>query len=340
MTKLALSGWEEPAETGENYPHKLSSPMPFFWTMVIFLIIVGFVAAILFRQAHAAFVSNPGLNGLILGVLAIGILLVFSHVLSLRPEVRWFNSFRAAGSAEKVGRDPVLLAPMRALIGKHHADRDLDHRAALDPRFDRHPARRIARHLALSHRPARLPRPARHLLGPARHDRLDQHRHPVARCRGRDGKRRADGAEGRPVRAAVGHGHGLLDLAVRPFRFADPGLSRPAGGAGAEPLLHRAGELAHLGHRRLLRNVAGRPRPMAAMPWTSGRSPSRSSSFRRKAATAARLRPWRASPKASRVSSRTCAASSRCCATGSRRNRTRPRRCAARSTAWRRATAI
>ena len=121
MAKLALSGWEGPAETGEDYPHKLSSPMPFFWTMVIFLIIVGFVGAILFRQAHAAFVSNPGLNGLILGVLLIGILLVFSHVLSLRPEVRWFNSFRAAGSAEKVGRDPVLLAPMRALIGRHHS---------------------------------------------------------------------------------------------------------------------------------------------------------------------------------------------------------------------------
>lgn len=121
MAKLALSGWEGPAETGEDYPHKLSSPMPFFWTMVMFLIIVGFVGAILFRQAHAAFVSNPGLNGLILGVLLIGILLVFSHVLSLRPEVRWFNSFRAAGSAEKVGRDPVLLAPMRALIGRHHS---------------------------------------------------------------------------------------------------------------------------------------------------------------------------------------------------------------------------
>ena len=40
---------------------------------------------------------------------------------SLRPEVRWFNSFRAAGSAEKVGRDPVLLAPMRALIGQRHS---------------------------------------------------------------------------------------------------------------------------------------------------------------------------------------------------------------------------
>ncbi|MCA1439781.1 MotA/TolQ/ExbB proton channel family protein [Ensifer sp. IC4062] len=118
MTKLNLSGWNGRESVEENYnPHKLSSPMPYFWTMVLFLIIVGFVAAILFRQARDAFAGNPGLNGLILGVLLIGILLAFNHVLGLRPEVRWFNSFRAAGSADKVGRDPVLLAPMRALIG-------------------------------------------------------------------------------------------------------------------------------------------------------------------------------------------------------------------------------
>jgi hypothetical protein len=98
------------------YGRKLSSPMSYFWTMVIFLILVGFAGAILFRQAHNAFVANPGLNGLILGVLLIGILLAFNHVISLRPEVRWFNSFRAAGSAEKAGREPVMLAPMRALL--------------------------------------------------------------------------------------------------------------------------------------------------------------------------------------------------------------------------------
>ncbi len=104
-----------------NYSYKLSSPMPFLWTMVLFLIIVGFIAAILFRQTQTAFMHNPGLNGLILGVLAVGIILVFSHVLSLRPEVRWFNSFRAAGSADKVGRNPKLLAPMRTLIGSRSA---------------------------------------------------------------------------------------------------------------------------------------------------------------------------------------------------------------------------
>ena len=85
--------------------------------MILFLIIVSFIAAILYRQAHAAFMANPGLNALILGVEFIGIILVFSHVLGLRPEVNWFNSFRAAGHADRVGRDPKLLAPMRALIG-------------------------------------------------------------------------------------------------------------------------------------------------------------------------------------------------------------------------------
>lgn len=107
------------SETGRSgYSHKLSNPVPFLWTMVIFLTLVGFTAAILYRQAHDAFMSNPGLNGFILGVLIIGIVLVFTQVTSLIPEVRWFNSFRAAGSADKVGRDPRLLAPMRALIGR------------------------------------------------------------------------------------------------------------------------------------------------------------------------------------------------------------------------------
>ncbi|RUM23715.1 flagellar motor protein MotA [Rhizobium vallis] len=112
---VAEIGSTEKAPGG--YAYRLSSPMPFLWTMLLFLVIVGFIAAILFRQTQTAFMHNPGLNGLILGVLAVGIILVFNHVLALRPEVRWFNSFRAAGSADKVNRNPRLLAPMRALIG-------------------------------------------------------------------------------------------------------------------------------------------------------------------------------------------------------------------------------
>ncbi len=104
-----------------RYGKKLSSPMPVFWTMILFLIIIAFIAAILYRQIHTAFIANPGLNSLILGVEVIGIILVFTHVLGLRPEVNWFNSFRAAGHADRVGREPKLLAPMRALIGNQES---------------------------------------------------------------------------------------------------------------------------------------------------------------------------------------------------------------------------
>jgi hypothetical protein len=93
-------------------PQKLSSPQVFLLSMLIFLVIVSFIAAILYRQVSRAFFTNPGLNGLIVGVLIVGILLAFTQVVRLFREVRWVNSFRAGSD----GTDPVLLAPMKALL--------------------------------------------------------------------------------------------------------------------------------------------------------------------------------------------------------------------------------
>lgn len=118
MTNDTLVDVDVSEAAPRDYGHKLSNPMPFLWTMTIFLILIGFLAAILYRQAHQAFMTNPGLNGLIVGVMLIGVFLIFAQIVSLIPEVRWFNSFRAAGSADKVGREPKLLAPMRALLGR------------------------------------------------------------------------------------------------------------------------------------------------------------------------------------------------------------------------------
>ncbi len=117
MANATVDDLDESETNRGGYSHKLSNPVSFLWTMIIFLIIVGFVASILYRQAAHAFQTNPGLNGLILGVLLIGIVLVFIQVIGLMSEARWFNSFRAAGNAEKVGREPRLLAPMRTLLG-------------------------------------------------------------------------------------------------------------------------------------------------------------------------------------------------------------------------------
>jgi hypothetical protein len=108
-------------DIGADYdPYRLSSPRIVVLSMVIFLIIVAFLAAVLLRQIQTFFFTNPGLNGLILGVLLVGILLAFGQVVRLFREISWVNSFRS-GYEERSGREPVLLAPMRALIGRRQS---------------------------------------------------------------------------------------------------------------------------------------------------------------------------------------------------------------------------
>lgn len=97
-------------------PHKLASPQIYLLRMLVFLVIAGFIGAILFPQVYTAFMSNPGLNGLILGVLLIGILMAIRQVFRLFREVSWVNDFRLADPGLEVTRPPVLLAPMAALL--------------------------------------------------------------------------------------------------------------------------------------------------------------------------------------------------------------------------------
>src|SRR5437660_6607 len=99
-------------------PFKLSSPRIFLVRMMVFLILAGLVVTVLYRQIIVAFMSNPGLNALIIAVLAIGILLAFRQVIRLFAEVSWVNSFRLADPGLAVARPPVLLAPMATILGE------------------------------------------------------------------------------------------------------------------------------------------------------------------------------------------------------------------------------
>jgi hypothetical protein len=103
---------------GREYdPYKLASPQIYLWRMTIFLIIAAFIALVLYRQVINAFEANPGLNAVIIAVLAIGIALAFRQILRLFPEIRWVNTFRVAEPGIEVERPPVLLAPMATLLG-------------------------------------------------------------------------------------------------------------------------------------------------------------------------------------------------------------------------------
>ncbi|HXD44709.1 MAG TPA: flagellar motor protein MotA [Pseudolabrys sp.] len=98
-------------------PLKLSSPRIFLFRMLVFIILGGLVAFLLHKQIQVAYMANPGLNTLILGVLAIGIVLAFRQVIRLYPEISWVNNFRLADPGLAVERPPVLLAPMAAILG-------------------------------------------------------------------------------------------------------------------------------------------------------------------------------------------------------------------------------
>ena len=97
-------------------PFKLSSPRIFLIRMVVFLTLCALVMVVLYRQIWAAFLANPGLNALIIAVLAIGIALAFRQVIRLFPEIDWVNGFRLADPGLAVERPPVLLAPMAVLL--------------------------------------------------------------------------------------------------------------------------------------------------------------------------------------------------------------------------------
>src|SRR4051812_12506052 len=95
-------------------PFRVTPPRIFLVRMLVFLVLFGLPIFIIHRQIWIAFLANPGLNALIIGVLVIGIVMAFRQVLRLFPEIEWVNSFRLADPGIAKGRSPVLLAPMAA----------------------------------------------------------------------------------------------------------------------------------------------------------------------------------------------------------------------------------
>jgi hypothetical protein len=101
------------------YKVKLTRPQVFLWRMSLFLILAVLLAIILDGQTgqlRRSFLANPGLNGLIIGVLVVGVVYSFRQVLRLFPEINWVNNFRISDPGLTVEKSPVLLAPMATML--------------------------------------------------------------------------------------------------------------------------------------------------------------------------------------------------------------------------------
>jgi hypothetical protein len=103
----------------------MNRPQRYLFRMIAFVVIVAGACAALYPQLKDAFVANGVLNGLILGVLLLGILYIFRQVISLRPEVAWLERLQVEGSEGLLApgdladvKVPRLLGPMAKMLGE------------------------------------------------------------------------------------------------------------------------------------------------------------------------------------------------------------------------------
>jgi len=100
-----------------QYQNSLTKPSVFLRWIILFLLATAFLGILLYAQIIRAFMANPGLNGLIAGVLLFGIIFTIRQIVRLYPEIMWVNKFRLSDPTITQKKPPVLLSPMIKLFG-------------------------------------------------------------------------------------------------------------------------------------------------------------------------------------------------------------------------------
>ncbi len=96
----------------------MTQPSAYLTRIIIFLVLVAGVIGALHEPMFAAFMTNPVLNGLIVGALVIGIIYVLRQVISLRPAVRWVDTFRRNEPGISLQEAPAMMAPLATMLNK------------------------------------------------------------------------------------------------------------------------------------------------------------------------------------------------------------------------------
>lgn len=96
----------------------MNKPNRFITRMILFVAVALGVSGVLFPPLSSAFVSNPPLNSLIVGVLLLGIGYCFRQVIQLGPEVRWIETFRTNRPGLSTQTAPKLLSPTARMLSE------------------------------------------------------------------------------------------------------------------------------------------------------------------------------------------------------------------------------
>lgn len=101
----------------ESREVKFTGPIQYIVWMTLFCAVVVVIGVLLQAALADAFRANLALNGLILGVLVIGILYTYAQALSIGPAARWLMRFRSSEDPAALPSPPAMIAPMASMIG-------------------------------------------------------------------------------------------------------------------------------------------------------------------------------------------------------------------------------
>ncbi|MGO4407317.1 flagellar motor protein MotA [Bosea sp. RAF48] len=94
---------------------RFSRPLRYIIRAVLFLALIGFLGYILQGGLVQAFMTNPGLNGLIVGALFVGVLIALRELWRLYTEARAATRLAAAPASAEVQRSQVI-APFGSVL--------------------------------------------------------------------------------------------------------------------------------------------------------------------------------------------------------------------------------
>jgi hypothetical protein len=94
----------------------MSNPYRVLIWVFLFLAAVGAAGWALAAPLLWAFDANPVFNGLILAVLAVGVLVNLRQVLILKPDVAWLAGYERSRGRSDAPRPPRLLLPLANML--------------------------------------------------------------------------------------------------------------------------------------------------------------------------------------------------------------------------------
>ncbi|MBL9012074.1 MAG: flagellar motor protein MotA [Alphaproteobacteria bacterium] len=102
----------------KSYAFSTLQLAPYLFRMTLFLGLAALAVAFIIQSVAHAFLANPFLNGLILAVLAIGVLNAYRLVWQLLPDIRWVGNLRRTDPSLSpvTSVQPHLLAPLANML--------------------------------------------------------------------------------------------------------------------------------------------------------------------------------------------------------------------------------